>query len=110
MMPRGRNILVYAFAFFIVVLAAPSLAFAATFADLVNSIVGVVDGGVIPLFYALAFIYFLIGMLKYFFLDHSEESVEKGKQQMLWGIIGFFVIFCVWGIVHLFLSILPGGA
>lgn len=110
MSPQKKTLLAYALFFLVVAVGAPSVAFAATFADLVNTIVGIVDGGVIPLLYALAFIYFLIGMLKYFFLDHSEEAMTKGRQQMLWGIIGFVVIFAIWGIVHLFLSTLPGGA
>lgn len=89
--------------------ASPLAVHAATFADLVNSIVVIANNGVIPLLYALAFIFFLIGMLRYFFLGHSEEARESGKQFILWSIIGFVVIFSVWGIVHFFLSALPGG-
>lgn len=79
-----------------------------TFAQFTDSIVGLVDGAVIPLMYALAFIMFLIGMVRFFFMG-GEEARQKGKQFMLWSIIGFVVLFAVWGIVRLFLTILPGG-
>lgn len=76
------------------------------FADLVNSIARLVDGAVIPLLYALAFILFLIGMVRFFFMG-GEEQRQKGRVFMLWGVIGFVVLFSVWSIVRLFLGILP---
>lgn len=79
-----------------------------TFAQFVASIASLVDKAIIPLLYALAFITFLIGMVRYFFLEGGEEARQKGKVFMLWGVIGFVVIFSVWGIVRLFLGILPG--
>lgn len=75
-----------------------------TFERLVNgTIVPIIDQAIVPLFYALAFIAFLIGIVRYFFFE-GEESRDKGKQFILWGLIGFFVIFSVWGIVKLLLS------
>ena len=79
-----------------------------SFAQFTEKIVGLVDSAVIPLLYALAFLMFLIGMVRLFFMG-GEEARQKGKQFMLWGIIGFVVLFSVWGIVRLFLGILPGG-
>lgn len=78
-----------------------------SFKDLTASIVGLVDGTVIPLLYTLAFIFFLVGMVRFFFMG-GEEGRAKGKQFMLWGIIGLAVLFSVWGFVRLFLTILPG--
>ncbi len=78
-----------------------------SFADLTDEIVGIVNGAVIPLIYALAFVLFLIGMLRFFFLG-GEEGREKGRQFMIWGVIGFVVIFSVWGIVKLLLATLTG--
>ncbi|MEK7101289.1 MAG: hypothetical protein AAB921_04315 [Patescibacteria group bacterium] len=78
-----------------------------TFANLVDSIARLVDSAVIPLLYALAFVFFLIGMVRFFFLG-GEEQRKKGRVFMLWGVIGFVVLFSVWSIVRLFLGILPG--
>ncbi|HRH24145.1 MAG TPA: hypothetical protein PK109_00960 [Candidatus Paceibacterota bacterium] len=77
-----------------------------SFAEFVDGkIVPLIDGAVIPLLYALAFIFFLIGVARFFFAD-GDESREKGKQFALWGIIAFFVLFSVWGIVKLLLSVI----
>ena len=86
-------------------LLVPLSASAATFKELVDDqIVPFVDT-LINLFYALAFIFFLIGIVR-FFMSPSEEARAKGKQFTLWGIIGFVVLFSVWGIVRLLLSLI----
>lgn len=77
-----------------------------TFAQLVNgTIVPIVDRGIIPLLYALAFLFFLIGVARFFFSE-DEESRTKGRQFALWGIIAFAVLFSVWGLVRLLLSVI----
>ncbi len=85
----------------------PEAAHAASFKELTASIVTLVNDSVIPLLYAFAFIFFLIGMVRFFFFG-GEEHRQKGKQFMLWGVIGFVVLFSVWGIVRLFLTAIPG--
>lgn len=85
----------------------PTAAHAASFKELTASIVTLVNDSVIPLLYAFAFIFFLIGMVRFFFFG-GEEHRQKGKQFMLWGVIGFVVLFSVWGIVRLFLTAIPG--
>ena len=85
----------------------PSLVHAASFKEFTASIVTLVNTAVVPLIYSIAFILFLIGMLRFFFLG-GEEGREKGKTFMLWGVIGFVVMFSVWGIVRLLLTALPG--
>ena len=77
-----------------------------TFADLVyGTVVPIVDQGVVPVLYALAFFFFLFGVAQFFF-SNNDESRKKGKAFALWGIIGFFVMFSVWGLVKLLLSII----
>ena len=90
----------------IAVLASPIAAHAQerSLKSLTASIVTLVNTSVIPLIYALALVVFLIGMVRYFFIQQGEEGREKGKQFMLWGIIGFVVMFSVWGIVNLLLA------
>ncbi len=95
-------------AVFASLLLLPMAAHAASLKEFTASIVTFVNTSVVPLIYAIAFLVFLIGMVRYFFLEQGEEGREKGKQLMLWGIIGFVVMFSVWGIVRLGLTILPG--
>ena len=80
-----------------------------TFADVVNSnIVPFFDLAVIPLFYALAFLFFLVGLVRYFFTG-GEENREKGRAFALWGLIAMALIFSIWGIVKLLVSAIPTG-
>lgn len=85
---------------------APAFAHAASLKELTASIVTLVNTSVVPLIYALAFLLFIFGMVRFFFFG-GEENREKGKTFMLWGIIGFVVMFSVWGIVRLLLTALP---
>ncbi len=76
-----------------------------TFADIVNKEIVPLGDAVIGLLYAVAFIVFLIGMVRFFFTE-GEEGRAKGKQLAFWGIIGFVVLFGVWGFVHVMLSVI----
>jgi len=53
------------------------------------------------LFWVFAIGLFFWGLVK--FIYHSSDSAEheNGKQYMVWGIIVFFVLFSIWGIVEL---------
>lgn len=77
-----------------------------TFADFVyRVVVPIVDRGVIPFLYALAFLFFLFGVARFFFSE-SEENRKKGRDFALWGIFGFFILASVWGIVKLLLTVI----
>ncbi|MFA6519794.1 MAG: pilin [Candidatus Paceibacterota bacterium] len=72
-----------------------------------NSIIGVINGILVPVLMAIAFIVFLFGVYKYFIQGASEEkSREDGRKFTLWGVIGFVVILSLWGIVNIFMSTL----
>ena len=75
-----------------------------SFNQLVQNLELLVNGSVIPLLFALAFIFFLINIVRFFFIDTSEEGREKGKKALLWGLIALVGLFCVWGIVDFLLN------
>lgn len=52
---------------------------------------------VIPLVFALALLYFFWGVAKY--IRSEGTGKEEGKNIMIWGIIGLFVMSSVWGLV-----------
>ncbi|MBU0749938.1 pilin [Patescibacteria group bacterium] len=90
----------------VLIAATPLIVRAVTFREIVDStIVPFVDTAVLPLMYALAFLFFMIGMVRFFF-SSSEEAREQGKQHAFWGVIGLVVLFGVWGFVRLLLSTL----
>lgn len=89
-----------------VLVAVPAYA-APTFADVVNnSIVPFVDKGVVPLLYVIAFLFFVFGVMRYFFTG-GEENRQKAKDFIIWSLVGMVVIFGVWGIVNLLLTVIP---
>ncbi|MGB4076430.1 MAG: pilin [Minisyncoccia bacterium] len=79
-----------------------------TFAGWVNGpVTRFIDQGLIPLMYAIAFLFFMYGITRFFFSD-SEEKRKQGREFALWGIVGFVVLFSLWGVIKLLLSILQG--
>ena len=65
-------------------------------------LVGLINNVAVPVVFALAFIVFIWGVFNYFIAGgHDEEKRDKGKQLMLYGIIGFFVMVSVWGLVNI---------
>jgi len=88
-----------------------------TFAQFVGSgttgIIGALNIIVVPIIITLAFLVFVWGVIKYFFIHGNDETQRtEGRQFILWGIIGMAVIFSVWGLVAMMLStlgILPRG-
>lgn len=79
----------------------PVVTFAAnrTFLELVTNVVmaGVLKP-IVPLLVSLTIIVFIIGIIK-FIRAADEKNREEGKQFMLWGVIGIFVMVSVWGLV-----------
>jgi small-conductance mechanosensitive channel len=71
-----------------------------------HNIVTIVNNGIIPLLYALAFLYLVINIVRYVFIEGGEEGVQKGKKSIIYGLVGIVVIFAVWGIVNLLLGTL----
>ena len=87
----------------------PFFAFAQTTVDGTRGLGGVGQGIInlinnvaVPLLFAIAFIVFIWGVFQYFIAGgHDEEKRETGKSLMLWGIIGFFIMVSVWGLVNI---------
>ena len=57
-------------------------------------------GLIIPLLITLATVFFLWGVIKYIAAAGDEKAVEEGKKMIIYGILGLFLIFSMWGIVR----------
>ena len=64
------------------------------------------EGRIVPILMSLAMLVFIWGVLKFIRNAGDEGERETGKQVMLWGLIGLFVMASVWSLV----AILSGGA
>jgi hypothetical protein len=79
-----------------------SLAAVNNLSDVGSFVINTINNVLVPVLFAIAFIVFLWGAFKTFILGaNSEEVKEQGKNLMLWGLIGFFVMVSVWGLVNI---------
>ena len=79
-----------------------SLAAVNNLSDAGSFIINIINNVLVPVLFAVAFIVFLWGAFYTFILGaNSEEVKEKGKNLMLWGLIGFFVMVSIWGLVNI---------
>ena len=84
--------------------AAPlvSLAALSNISDVGSFIINTINNVFVPVIFAIAFIVFVWGAFQTFIIGAGSEDVkEKGKNLMLWGLIGFFVMVSVWGLVNI---------
>ncbi len=93
----------------IVAFALPLVSLAATSVNDISGvgsfIINTINNILVPVIFAVAFIVFLWGAFNTFILGaNDEEAKTKGKNLMLYGLIGFFVMVSIWGLV----SILTG--
>jgi len=56
------------------------------------------------LLFSLAIVVFLWGVVEFLITLDNEEGREIGKKHMIWGIIGMFIMFSVYGIIYLITS------
>ena len=88
-----------------VALAVPLITLAQTvnnLSDAGSRVISVINTVLVPVLFAIAFIVFLWGAFQTFIVGANDEEVkEKGKNLMLWGLIGFFVMVSIWGLVNI---------
>lgn len=58
----------------------------------------------IKLLFAVALLLFLYGVVEFVSNQESDEKRTKGKNHMLWGLVGFVIMFGVWGILNIVLD------
>jgi len=84
--------------------ALPLVSFAAisNISDAGSFIINTINNILVPVLFAVAFIVFLWGAFDTFILGaNSEDTKERGKNLMLWGLIGFVVMVSIWGLVNI---------
>ena len=66
-----------------------------------SKVVAEIINPIILLLGALAFIVFLWGVFEFVAHAGDETKRKEGKQAILWGLIGFFVMVSIWGLVNI---------
>jgi len=59
---------------------------------------------IILLVFAIALLLFVWGLVQFLIELNTGGKANKGKQHMLWGIIGMFIMTAAWGILNLIQS------
>lgn len=54
--------------------------------------------------FAVALAYFLVGVIQFMWSGESEDSREKGRMHILWGLIGMGVMFAAFAILKIVTS------
>ena len=69
-----------------------------TITSIVNTLSNIINQ-LIPLLLALALLAFFWGLIKYIWNSGNAEAQDSGKNIMIAGIVGLFVMVSIWGIV-----------
>ncbi|MEK7572282.1 MAG: hypothetical protein AAB493_00260 [Patescibacteria group bacterium] len=67
--------------------------------DLLGYVTCIISKSIIPLILTLAVALFVWGVVQYVINDQEEAKKARGRQFMIWGIIGITVMVSVWGLV-----------
>jgi hypothetical protein len=58
---------------------------------------------IIPILIVLGVVFFIWGVITYV-VGSDEEAKKKGRERMIWGIIGLAVIIALWGLVTVLIN------
>jgi hypothetical protein len=83
---------------------APNLGYFTAFLTSLKNMIGVA----LPLVVGLALLAFFWGVAQ--FIWGGDEKRAEGKQHMIWGIVGLFVMVSVWGLVGFLGNIILGNS
>lgn len=72
----------------------------ATFKSVINDLTGLLQA-LIPILASVALLVFIWGMAEYIFQAGDQNAVDAGRNRMVAGIAGLFVIAAIWGLVQL---------
>ena len=87
------------------VLLSPVLVWAqiTDFKSLVNKIIDNINY-LVALVIGLAAFVFIWGIFKYFVAGADEKKVEEAKNVLLFGLLGIFIMFSIWGLVNIIIN------
>lgn len=84
----------------------PQIAYAADdIASLMSKVNKVIINPLITFLFVLAFVIFIYGLVEFLGNRDNQEAQTKGKSHMLWGVIGVFIMFSVFGIMTLLINV-----
>ncbi len=84
------------------VIATPTIASAQSIQQYIVDTGGFINTTIIPVLFALAFLFFAWNAVRYFILEgDNEKAQENARAQTTYGVTAFVIIISIWGIVNL---------
>lgn len=80
------------------------IAYAATIDEFLGKLNAKVINPAIEFAFIIALVVFLFGVMEFIRGASSEEKRKQGKQHIMWGIVGFLIMFGVWGIITILVN------
>ncbi len=71
-----------------------------SFLDILIWLKCIIVAAIIPLIFAIAFVVFLWGVLR-FMMATEPAKKEEGKKMIWWGMVSLFVMVSIWGIIKI---------
>ena len=80
------------------------VAYATTFDELLGRINAKIINPAIEFAFIVAFVVFIFGVLEFIRGANNEEKRKKGREHIMYGILGFLIMFGVWGIINILVN------
>ena len=80
------------------------IAYADSVDDLIFKINAKVINPAIEFLFIIAFVIFIWGIVQMIRQANNKDKREEGRQHMMWGIVGFLIMFGVWGIINILVN------
>lgn len=71
---------------------------------LLNKIIEVILQPIVVLMFVVALVVFFWGIVQFISKSNTDDGREKGKRNIVWGVVGMFIMFSVYGIIHFILQ------
>lgn len=78
------------------------------FGNIINPVISYAVYPVVALMFAVATVVFVFGVLQLVLHGGDEEARERGKSNILYGVIGMFIMVSAWGIVYVISNTVRG--
>lgn len=73
----------------------------ASFGKVVDPIINHIVNPIIMLLFAIGMVVFVYGVFQMILHADDADARSTGRQSMLWGVIGMFIMVSAWGIINL---------
>ncbi len=80
------------------------IAYAATIDDFLGKVNAKVINPAIEFAFIIALVVFLFGVMEFIRGANNEEKRKLGRSHIFWSIVGFLIMFGVWGIINILVN------